>query len=77
MGECPELIIETTPTTNLFNIPAHVEYVVFELLKNSMRATVEHSRKTKLSNLPPIIIKTYSSEDVKFEIILEDVYRDP
>jgi 26S proteasome regulatory subunit T1 len=76
MGECPELIIDTAPTTNLFNIPAHIEYVVFELLKNSMRATVENSRKTKLSNLAPIIIKTYSSDDVNFQIILEDLYRD-
>lgn len=64
LGDAPDLIIETTQIRDLFNIPAHIEYVVFELLKNSMRATVEYSRKNNLPSLYPVIIKTYTTEMV-------------
>lgn len=51
----PESLLPT------FNIPSHIEYILFELLKNAMRAVVE--RHTG-STLPPIEIHYHSNEKV-------------
>lgn len=41
-GECPGVDFEENKkgTLKLFNVPAHVEYVFFEILKNAMGATI-------------------------------------
>ncbi|KAJ8086673.1 putative protein kinase [Marasmius tenuissimus] len=48
----PEIIIEGHTETTFSYIRAHLEYIVFELLKNSMRATRLNHRNS--SSLPPV-----------------------
>ncbi len=52
LGKFPSVDIEySQDLVPLFNIPMHIEYVLFELLKNSFRAVVEYD-----SRLPPVKI---------------------
>ncbi|KAF9268008.1 atypical/PDHK/BCKDK protein kinase [Marasmius fiardii PR-910] len=52
IGPCPEVIIEGHTETKFSYIREHLEYIIFELLKNSIRAT-QLSNPT-LSTLPPV-----------------------
>jgi pyruvate dehydrogenase kinase 2/3/4 len=56
-------------------IPSHLYYILFELIKNSMRATAEHHKALRneddLEDLPPVIIIIGSSgrsEDVSIKV---------
>lgn len=42
-GVTPEVLISGCGTVHLPFVRAHLEYILFELLKNAMRATVEHA----------------------------------
>ncbi|KZT66020.1 alpha-ketoacid dehydrogenase kinase [Daedalea quercina L-15889] len=57
----PEVIIEGHLDVKFSYIPAHLEYVVFELLKNSLRAT--RLKHTSLRQLPPIRATVVSGEN--------------
>ena len=53
-GEAPDVTIHGRTDLTFPYVSSHIHYVLLELLKNSMRATVEtHS---KASSLPPIRI---------------------
>ena len=43
-GEYPPIEIEGQTDSSFAYIPVHLEYIVFELLKNAIRATIEHAR---------------------------------
>ncbi|KAK3106400.1 hypothetical protein FSP39_019222 [Pinctada imbricata] len=48
-------------------VPTHLEYMVFELIKNAMRAVVEfHSKETEVPNIKVIISK--GKEDITIKI---------
>ncbi|TRM67523.1 branched-chain alpha-ketoacid dehydrogenase [Schizophyllum amplum] len=51
-GGWPEVRVDGHTGTSFAYIGEHLEYVVFELLKNSMRATIETHQHTR--HLPPI-----------------------
>ena len=52
-GDAPEVIILGRQDLTFAYIPSHIEYILVELLKNSMRATVE---KHGLDDMPKIKI---------------------
>ncbi|KAL3900701.1 MAG: hypothetical protein SGCHY_001158 [Lobulomycetales sp.] len=63
-GSSPEFIINGTGAAATFPyIPNHVEYIIMELMKNAMRATVEHSTKTSRMDHPPIEVTIVQGED--------------
>lgn len=52
-GSSPEVVINGQTDTTFTYVPVHLEYILCELLKNSVRATVEHSQKMGRSALNP------------------------
>jgi len=52
-GSSPEVVINGQTDTTFTYVPVHLEYILCELLKNALRATVEHSQKIGRSSLDP------------------------
>ncbi|KAG0036840.1 26S proteasome regulatory subunit 7 [Podila clonocystis] len=52
-GSSPEVVINGQTDTTFTYVPVHLEYILCELLKNAVRATVEHSAKMGRSALNP------------------------
>ncbi|KAF9103153.1 hypothetical protein BGX29_003711 [Mortierella sp. GBA35] len=52
-GSSPEVVINGQTDTTFTYVPVHLEYILCELLKNSVRATVEQSQKMGRSALNP------------------------
>ncbi|KAI1317145.1 hypothetical protein EDD11_008936 [Mortierella claussenii] len=52
-GSSPEVVINGQTDTTFTYVPVHLEYILCELLKNAVRATVEHSQKVGRSALDP------------------------
>ncbi|EWC45002.1 hypothetical protein DRE_06282 [Drechslerella stenobrocha 248] len=50
----PEIIIDGHPEATFPYIPSHLEYIIGELLRNSIQATIERHGGDGNSNLPPI-----------------------
>ena len=52
----PEVLLFTPPLTVYSRyIPVHLEYILTEILKNAVRASVEHHQSTRsTSSLPPV-----------------------
>ncbi len=59
-GDAPEVTIHGRTDLTFPYIPSHIHYMLLELLKNSMRATVE---KHGIDNMPPIRIVIADGED--------------
>lgn len=59
-GDSPEVIIENVNDTEFCYIPSHLHYVLFEVIKNSLRASVENGEnkvKVIISGTDDIVIK--------------------
>ncbi|KAF9571341.1 hypothetical protein EC968_000714 [Mortierella alpina] len=52
-GSSPEVVINGQTEATFTYVPVHLEYILCELLKNAVRATVEHSQKMGRSALNP------------------------
>ncbi|EPS37701.1 hypothetical protein H072_8603 [Dactylellina haptotyla CBS 200.50] len=50
----PEIIIEGHPEATFPYIPSHLEYIIGELLRNSIQATIERHGSDANAKLPPI-----------------------
>ena len=59
-GDAPEVIIVGRTDLTFPYVPSHLHYMLVELLKNSMRATVE---KHGIDKMPPIKIVIADGED--------------
>jgi [3-methyl-2-oxobutanoate dehydrogenase (acetyl-transferring)] kinase len=64
-GVAPEVVVDAPPAASIPHIPAHVDYCLFELLKNAARATVEaaaareggRGRAPRAGALPPVRVR--------------------
>jgi len=54
---------ETRGQVSATYVPAHLHHILFEVFKNSMRATCEFSERKLLSELPFIRVRIYKTED--------------
>ncbi|KAG2393788.1 hypothetical protein C9374_003552 [Naegleria lovaniensis] len=61
-GTAPKVIIKGDTSIVFPYVPSYLYYILFELLKNSMRATVENHNH---ADLPPIVITISAANDVK------------
>ena len=71
MGEVPEVVINGDLDLQFTYVPTHMYYIVFELLKNSLRATVEHctSQGLEEDDFPPIeVVIARGKQDVTIKI---------
>jgi len=60
-GDAPEVEILGAKNLKFSYVPTHLQYIFFELLKNSMRATLEKHENS--SRLPPIQVVIAEGED--------------
>ncbi|GMH78944.1 hypothetical protein TrLO_g8642 [Triparma laevis f. longispina] len=68
-GDAPEVIVHGASDLTFSYVPTHIHYIMLELLKNSMRATVEHHGVDE--DYPPIkviIADGEKNEDVVIKI---------
>lgn len=64
-GNAPEIFITSSQSVSMPYVPVHLEYMLHELFKNSMRAVMEHNSK----DCPSIHVKICESEyDVTIRI---------
>ena len=66
-GDAPRVDIKG-PDIHFAHVPTHVKYILLELLKNSMRATVE---KHGIDEAPPIKIIVSDGEGKLFALKLQ------
>lgn len=66
-GDAPKVELIGRPDLSFSYIPSHMSYILLELLKNSMRATVEfHGVDNKMPPIKVIIADSEDNEDVCF-----------
>ncbi|CAN0106434.1 unnamed protein product [Ectocarpus sp. 6 AP-2014] len=73
MGASPAIEVFGRAKDTFTAVPSHLYYILREVLKNSCRATVEHSRRTRPGEkLPPVkIIVARGNEDMTIKIVDE------
>ncbi|CAM9200874.1 unnamed protein product [Ectocarpus sp. 8 AP-2014] len=73
MGASPAIEVFGRENDTFTAVPSHLYYILREVLKNSCRATVEHSRRTRPGEkLPPVkIIVARGNEDMTIKIVDE------
>jgi pyruvate dehydrogenase kinase 2/3/4 len=62
--DAPEVILQCDKNLEFMYIPSHLHHMIFELLKNSLRAVVELYGTEKEDHFPPVIIKVTENERV-------------
>lgn len=71
-GEVPEVVIVGDTDLQFTYVPSHMYYIVFELLKNALRATVEHAENNideEDAEIPPIeVVIARGKHDVTIKI---------
>jgi pyruvate dehydrogenase kinase 2/3/4 len=65
-GDAPEVTIHGRTDLTFAYVPSHISYILLELLKNSMRATVEHHGVDSMPPIRLIIADGEDNEDVCF-----------
>jgi pyruvate dehydrogenase kinase 2/3/4 len=71
-GVVPDVTIHGRTSNTFPYVPSHLYYMLLELLKNSMRATVEfHKDKIKLPEIKVVIADSKENEDVCIKVVDE------
>ena len=74
-GDAPEVTIHGRTDLTFPYVPSHISYVLLELLKNSMRATVETHGTDKMPPIKIVIADGEDNEDVSiFMLSLYPLY---
>jgi len=61
--------VDTQGVVTCTYVPAHLHHILFEVFKNSMRATCEFAEKRQMTELPPIRCMIYKTpEDITLKI---------
>jgi hypothetical protein len=63
-GDAPEVTIHGRTDLHFTYVPSHISYMLLELLKNSMRATVETHGTDKMPPIKIVIADGEANEDV-------------
>jgi pyruvate dehydrogenase kinase 2/3/4 len=63
-GDAPEVTIHGRTDLNFPYVPSHISYILLELLKNSMRATVETHGVDKMPPIRIVFADGEGNEDV-------------
>lgn len=67
-GEAPEVTIHGRTDLTFPYVPSHINYILVELLKNSMRATVERHGLDKMPSIRVVIADGEKNEDVVIKV---------
>ena len=70
-GHAPEIRISGHVNSKFPYIEMPLDYIIPELLKNAVRATVEGHKGTRGKNLPPIYV-TLANNEIDFVIKISD-----
>lgn len=70
-GSSPVVHLNGNVDTAIPYIPVHIEYIIMELIKNAMRATVEHSHRINRIEHPEIEV-TIANSDQDITIRIRD-----
>ena len=64
----PQVIVRGDPDASFTYIPSHLHYMILELLKNAMRASLDTHRQ--LCAAPPVVtvIVAHGEEDVTIKV---------
>jgi anti-sigma regulatory factor (Ser/Thr protein kinase) len=65
---CPEIQLLGAQDLRFTYIPSHLHYILFEIVKNSLRAVVEHYGPNAPSFPPIQIIMAEGDEDISIKI---------
>jgi pyruvate dehydrogenase kinase 2/3/4 len=65
-GDAPEVTIHGRAELHFPYVPSHMSYVLLELLKNSMRATIEKHGVDKMPPIRIVIADSEENEDVSY-----------
>lgn len=70
LGDAPEITVHGALDATFTYVPSHIHYCLTEILKNSVRATVEeHRRKGEVGEMPPVrIIIASGHEDMTIKV---------
>jgi pyruvate dehydrogenase kinase 2/3/4 len=68
-GDAPEVLIFGRKDLTFPYVPAHLSYMLLELLKNSMRATVETHGVDHMPPVRVVIADNEGNEDVSFHLL--------
>jgi pyruvate dehydrogenase kinase 2/3/4 len=68
-GDAPEVVIKGRTDLKFAYVPSHLYYCMFELLKNSLRATCEfHDPGKRMPNINVVIADSEQNEDIVIKI---------
>ena len=67
-GDAPEVTVVGRTDLTFPYVPSHIHYMLVELLKNSMRATVEHHGVDDMPPIKIVIADDEKNEDVAIKV---------
>lgn len=70
-GDAPEVTIHGRTDLHFPYVSSHISYIMLELLKNSMRATVETHGTDKMPPIKIVIADGEDNEDVRSFVYLQ------